>query len=77
VATVPIGWAKVSDAARYAGVGQRTFRKWFSKGLRWARAPTGAILVKIEWIDAFLEGFTVNETDNTKQIVDSVLEGLV
>lgn len=75
--TPPIGWAKVKDAAHYAGVGDRTFRKWFSEGLRCVKAPTGAILVKLDRIDEFLEGFTVDATDNINQLVDSVLEGVL
>jgi hypothetical protein len=71
------GWAKVPDAARYAGVGVRTFRKWMKDGLRYSKAPTGTYLIKIEWINDFLEGFVVDGRENLNQLVDSALDGLV
>ncbi len=74
--TSPIGWAKFSDAARYAGVGKSTFNKWTKHGLKYSKAPTGARLFKLEWIDDFLEEGLVDETDNLNNIVDEVLEGV-
>ena len=71
------GWAKTIMAARYAGVGERTLRKWFRMGLRHSKSPTGAILVKYSDLDEFLEGFVVNSTDDIDVIVNSVLDGVL
>jgi len=72
------GWAKVKEASAYAGVKPRTFRKWFSEGLRSVRTPTGTILVKLEWIDIFLERFEINNNhDGITDIVNSALDGLI
>ena len=75
--STPTGWAKVKEAAHYAGVRDRTLRKWFRMGLQYVKAPTGAILVKYEWIDEFLEGFAINKTDDVNVIVNSVLSGVL
>lgn len=71
------GWAKIKDAARYAGIGDKTFRKWLKKGLRYSKAPTGVLLVKLDDIDAFLMEFEVLETDEVSGIVDSVMSEFV
>ena len=76
-AVQPRGWGKIKDAASYAGVQPRTFRKWFAEGLRYVKAPTGAILVNLEWIDAFLERHVVDDDSGTDQIVNEALEGVL
>lgn len=67
------GWAKIKPAAKYAGVSERTFRNWLKQGLKYARLPSGTILVRFKVIDDFLESFIVdgNETD---KIVNEVLK---
>jgi len=57
------GWAKVKNAARYAGISERCFRNWLKGGLRHVRMNTGTILVKYSWIDEYLTGFEPVEND--------------
>lgn len=71
--TEQVGWMKVTDAARYAGVSVRTFRDWFKDGLRFCRLRSGTILLKPDWIDAYLNGFEVCETAIVEQIVGDVM----
>jgi len=66
------GWAKVKNAAAYADVSERTFRNWLKEGLRHVRLR-GTIRIKFEWIDEFLESFSVEE-DRVEQIVDDVMK---
>ena len=63
------GWAKVRDAAKHAGVSERTFRNWLKTGLRYSRLKSGTILIKFEWLDSYLEGF-----ESTENKVDKVVE---
>ena len=69
------GWAKVKEAAKYAGVSVRTLRDWLKDGLRHSRLSTGTILVAFAAIDEYLERFEVsrNQVDN---IVDEVMQEL-
>ncbi|MBN2178230.1 MAG: hypothetical protein JW743_02220 [Deltaproteobacteria bacterium] len=69
------GWAKVKQAAPYAGVKERTFRKWLREGLRYSRLPSGTVLVKYSEIDKFLESFEVGESC-VDQIVEEVVSDL-
>jgi predicted site-specific integrase-resolvase len=69
------GWAKVKDAAKYAGVSVRTLRDWLKDGLRHSRLSTGTILVAYAAIDEYLVGFEVNE-NQVDDIVDEVMQEL-
>jgi predicted site-specific integrase-resolvase len=60
------GWAKIKTAAKYSGVSSRTFRKWLRAGLKYSRLSSGTLLIKIEWIDEYLEGFEVVENEVSK-----------
>ena len=55
------GWAKIKQAATYAGMSERSLRGLLKQGLRHSRLPSGTILVKIEWVDGFLESHEVKE----------------
>jgi predicted site-specific integrase-resolvase len=69
------GWVKIKDAATYAGVSPRTFRNWLKQGLRHARVGgSGALLIKLDWIDEFLENHEVPKDDYIDRIVDSVMK---
>ena len=61
------GWCKVKKATAYAGVSDRTLEDWLKQGLKFVRLPTGTRLIKFQWIDEFLEGFT--ETENQADII--------
>jgi hypothetical protein len=55
-----LGWLDVNGLTAYCSTGKRTIREWLKMGLKHARVNgTGKILVKREWIDAFLEGFAI------------------
>ena len=67
------GWLKPSAAAIYCGVSLKVFRRWLkSGGLRHSVLESGRILIKISWIDTFLEQFEVK--DNVDEIVDEILK---
>jgi excisionase family DNA binding protein len=69
------GWAKVKEAAKYAGVSVRTLRDWLKNGLRHSRVSAGMILVSYAAIDEYLARFEVNE-NQVDDIVDEVMQEL-
>lgn len=68
------GWAKVKDAAKYAGVSVRTLRDWLKDGLRHSRVSAGMILVSYAAIDEYLVGFEVR-TNQVDELVEETLKG--
>jgi excisionase family DNA binding protein len=66
------GWLKVKEAAVYCDMSERTIRSWLKDGLRHSRLRSGAILIKIEWIDEYLERFETQE-NVADRIVDEVV----
>ena len=69
------GWAKVKEAAKYAGVSVRTLRDWLKDGLRHSRLGTGTILVAYAAIDEYLARFEVN-SNQVDDIVNEVMQEL-
>lgn len=69
------GWAKIPEAARYAGMKPRSFREWLREGLKHSRLPSGTILIRYSDIDSFLEKFRVNE-DQVESLVAATLKEL-
>jgi predicted site-specific integrase-resolvase len=74
------GWAKVKEAAKYAGVSVRTLRDWLKDGLHHIRMKTAQnktrlILTRYDWIDEYLMGFEVNE-NQVDEIVKEVMREL-
>jgi excisionase family DNA binding protein len=69
------GWLKVKSAAAYADVSERTIRTWLKCGLRHVRPNGGSILIKVVWLDEFLENSEViiNEAE---KIADEVMSDL-
>jgi len=65
------GWVKVKQAAKYAGVSERTLEDWLKAGLKYAQLPSGLRLIKYEWIDEYLQGFMAQ--DKVDQVVNQVL----
>jgi hypothetical protein len=61
------GWCKIKKGAEYAGVSDRTFEDWLKQGMNFVRLPSGTRLIKFQWIDEFLEGFT--EKENKADII--------
>ena len=69
------GWAKVKEAAKYAGVSVRTLRDWLKDGLRHSRLSTGTILVAYAAIDEYLARFEVH-SNQVDDIVNDVMQEL-
>ena len=69
-------WAKVSAAAKYAGVSPRTLEDWLKAGmLRFIKLPTGTRLIKYQWIDEALERFEVSpKEDQVSRLVNDVMK---
>ncbi|MFH1933691.1 MAG: helix-turn-helix domain-containing protein [Pseudomonadota bacterium] len=66
------GWGKVKAAAAYAGVSERTIRRYLKIGLEYSRMPGGTILISKKAIDGFIRQFTTEENEAEK-IVNEVL----
>ena len=70
------GWFKPKAAAEYCNVGERTLRTWLKEeGLRSSRVR-GAVLIKVDWIDEFLEQHELNSSDKVEWIVNQVCKGM-
>lgn len=65
-------FGKIPASAAYAGVSDRTFRKWLKMGLSYSRMPSGAVLIKFSDIDRFVEKFKVNQ-HRVDEIVGEVM----
>jgi excisionase family DNA binding protein len=68
-----MGWFKIKEAAKYAGVSPHTLRNWIKQGLRHSRLPSGMILIKQASIDEYLEKYEVENNDIDK-IVNEVMK---
>ncbi|EFK06817.1 DNA binding domain protein, excisionase family [delta proteobacterium NaphS2] len=66
------GWAKIKEAAKYAGVCPRTFSNWLKEGLPHAKMKTGTVLIYRGDIDEYLKGF-VRKKNEVEEMVDQVL----
>ena len=70
----PRGWVSFKDAATYAGVSPRIISDWVSDGLRCVEYNRKTKLIKLVWIDAFLEEqSSVNDPAMLKQIVKTAM----
>jgi len=67
------GWGKIKAIAAYGGVSDRTVETWIKKGLKCTRMPTGLRLIKLEWVDQYLEKFADSE-HQVDRIVDEVIK---
>jgi len=67
------GWATVKEAAEYARVSERTFRKWLKNGLRHSRIGKGMIRVHYSRVDEYLFSLEVKKKE-VDAIVDAVME---
>ena len=65
-------WFKVKKAAKYCDLSERILRTHLKEGLPYSRVR-GAILIKREWLDAYLESFRVEESNQLDKMVDEVL----
>ena len=66
------GWLKPKAAAMYCDIGERTMRTWLKEeGLRSARVR-GSILIKVEWLDEFLEQHELTNGNEVDRIVSDV-----
>lgn len=70
------GWLKPKTAAVYCDVGERTMRTWLKgEGLRSTRVR-GSILIKVEWLDKFLEQHELDHGNKVDRIVSDVCKEL-
>ena len=70
------GWLRPKAAAEYCNVGERTLRTWLKdEGLRSSRVR-GSILIKISWIDDFIEKNEVGHRNELEGIVDEVCKDI-
>lgn len=69
---MPEGWAKIPQAARFAGVSPRTIRSWLKAGLNHSRLHSGTVLISLTDLDGFLRGFSVKD-DRLEGIVQEAL----
>jgi len=67
------GWCKPKQAAKYAGISERTIRDWLKVGLPHSRVG-GCVLVKFSDIDTFLGDHRVQDKA-IDRIVNEALEG--
>ncbi len=71
-----IGWLGVKACAQYCGVSTRTIRSWLVQGLRHSRSNenSGRVLIKVEWVDSFLEAREVSAKSRADEIVEKTLK---
>ncbi len=70
------GWGTLKEAAKYAGVSERTLEGWLKSGLRYTQLPSGYRLIKFSWLDEFLESYSLTDLEgkkNTDKIVDEII----
>ena len=65
-------FGKIPMIAKYAGVSERTLRKWLKLGLPYSKLPTGCILIKTADVDDFIKSFRVNR-NYVDEIADDIL----
>lgn len=64
-------WGKVPTIAKYADLSPRTIRNLIKSGeIRHSRLSSGTILIKLSWIDEYLEN---REVRSTISQMDSVI----
>lgn len=55
-------WGKVPTIARYADLSPRTIRNLIKNGeIRHSRLSSGTVLIKLEWVDEYLESRVTKE----------------
>jgi len=69
------GYTKARQAAKYAGVSERTFRDYLKAGLPHFRLSTGTILIAYRDIDEWFKQFRVDDS-RIDSIVNELAEGL-
>ena len=67
------GWGKISQVAEYSGLSEKTLRSLLKQGLRHSRLPSGTIILKIEWVDEYLERY---ETPIDEKPLDKIVSQL-
>ncbi len=57
-----MGWAKIRQAAAYAGVSTRTMRDWLRMALKYSRVR-GCFLIRYSATDDFIERYSASENE--------------
>jgi len=65
-------WLKVKNGAKYADVSERTFRSWLKNGLHYSKLPSGLILIRVDWIDQYLQQFK-RQDDEASRIAETIV----
>jgi excisionase family DNA binding protein len=68
-----MGWAKIRQAAAYAGVSTRTMRDWLRMGLKYSRVR-GCFLIRYSAIDDFIERYSASENEIETVVNDTLRE---
>lgn len=63
------GWLRLKPAAKYCNISERLLHEWLKGGLRSCKVG-GCLLIKVEWIDEFIQKF---EVQNTGKQVDEIV----
>ena len=72
-----IGWFDIASAASWCSTGKRTVEMWIKEeGLRVTRIR-GKRLIKMEWLNDFLEEHELGNDNEIDRIVSDVCEDLV
>ena len=76
-------WLKPNQARKYAGnICRQTLSDWYQgknlpgniKHLDFVRLPSGAIMIKKEWIDDFLCQFKDSDSGNVKAAAQKIMK---
>jgi excisionase family DNA binding protein len=70
------GWLKPKAAAEYADVGERTLRTWLKEEALRSSRVRGTILIRVEWLDEFLEQHELKPEMLVDNIVSEVCKNL-
>ena len=66
-------WGKIPTVARFADLSPRTIRNLIKSGqLRYSRLASGTVLIKLDWMNAYLEQREIKESQMDR-IVESLL----
>ncbi len=70
------GWLKPKTAAEYADVSERTLWTWLKEDGLQSSKIRGTTLIKIQWVDEFLERHELDHGNEVDRIVSDVFKEL-
>ena len=66
------GWLKPKAAAEYCDIGERTLRTWLKEDSLRSAKIRGTTLIKVQWLDEFIEHHELSQDNKVDQIVSDV-----